>query len=145
VAKKPIVFVVDDEVENVQLMVRTLGATYDVRDFVDARAALEAAKEARPNCVVVDQRMPHMSGVDLLKAIRDAGIQCAGLIVTGYLDDEEVATTRNSGLVFQTIPKPWNVDDLGRQVQLAISSCRFVFGGVPPQDLSGLPWAERPP
>jgi CheY-like chemotaxis protein len=66
----PLILVVDDE-EPVRLLLRdTLELdAYEVRDAVDGPGALESFDERRPDGVILDIRMPRMSGIDVLKEI----------------------------------------------------------------------------
>jgi CheY-like chemotaxis protein len=81
---KPLIFCVDDEPDNLELLARALHGHYVVRTFRDPREALAAVKKEEPVALVVDQRMPSMTGLALLRELRAAGGRAAAIVVTAY-------------------------------------------------------------
>ena len=61
---------------------RRLGFQVDERE--NGMAALEAALAGRFDCFIFDVSMPGMSGIDLLKRVRDRGIQTPALFLTAH-------------------------------------------------------------
>ncbi|MBI5509298.1 MAG: response regulator [Deltaproteobacteria bacterium] len=120
-----LVFVVDDEQGNLDLVARTLRATCQTRTFVESRSMLEAAEKDAPDLVLVDFRMPNTTGVEVLRALRQKGINCPALLVTGFPDMEEVKRARDEGLIFRVITKPWSPPALVANVTLALSLARL--------------------
>ncbi len=66
-----LILVVDDEQSLCDLMAEILKDNYDVIQAYDGKEALEMARQRQPDLVVSDIMMPHMSGVELVKALRD--------------------------------------------------------------------------
>lgn len=65
------VLVVDDEESLCELLAEILSEKYEVIKAYNGKDALELARQRRPDLVISDVMMPHMSGVELLKALRD--------------------------------------------------------------------------
>ena len=124
-APRTIVYVVDDEQSNVDLMFRVLSKTYSVHGFSDPTLALESARRLPPELVLTDFRMPKLNGVELLRALRLAGIRCASLLVTGYADLEELQAAEREKLVSRIIAKPWRIAELKTQADLALGLHRL--------------------
>jgi DNA-binding NtrC family response regulator len=120
-----VVFVVDDEQGNLDLMVRTLGSHAQVHAFADPRVALASAERLRPSVVVTDFRMPNLNGVQLIQEIRKRGVTCTALLVTAFGDLEEVIRARDEKVVNRVISKPWHPADFRAQVELAIKLARL--------------------
>lgn len=70
--------------------------------------------------MITDQRMPQMTGIELLK--RTAGLRphLVRLILTGYTDVETLVEAINSGLVYKYITKPWDNDELRLTISRAL-------------------------
>ena len=61
---------------------------------------------------MTDQRMPEMTGVELLSQVRFAYPQSVRVIFTGYADLKAVIDAVNQGGIFRYLTKPWEPDDL---------------------------------
>jgi two-component system alkaline phosphatase synthesis response regulator PhoP len=85
--------IVDDDVEMRTLLAeyfRRLG--FEVAEKESGPAALQAVSNDRFDCFILDVAMPEMSGIDLLKKMRDRGIDTPALFLTAHdLLDEKVA------------------------------------------------------
>jgi two-component system, OmpR family, alkaline phosphatase synthesis response regulator PhoP len=91
-AKKRLM-IVDDDAEMRTLLAeyfRRLG--FDVSEKENGHAALQAVANDRFDCFILDVAMPEMSGIDLLKKMRDRGIDTPALFLTAHdLLDDKVA------------------------------------------------------
>jgi CheY-like chemotaxis protein len=119
--EKPTLIAVDDEKDNLDLVQRTLIGEYSVTCFTNPKQAIEYAAIHRPAVLIVDYRMPEMTGVELLRALRQKGIDVPALMLTGYAELEEVVRARKEGLVSGIVPKPWHADDLKGCLKLTLS------------------------
>jgi len=124
-SQKPVIFAVDDEQANLDVVIRTLNRGYDVRAFTSPTEALTAARATPPAMMIVDHRMPDMTGVQLVRQLRSAGVECATLMLTAFPELLEVVDAEREKLFFQVIPKPWKPEDLLCQVDLALKSFRL--------------------
>jgi len=107
ISPKALIFAVDDEPANLEMMVRALGRTYDVRPFTDPHEALAAAQLTPPDMMIVDQRMPGLTGIQLLRALKGLHLECATLMVTAYPELTDVVSFESHKQIFRVIPKPW--------------------------------------
>ena len=70
--------------------------------------------------IISDQRMPSMTGIDLLKRTVSVRPQMVKILLTGYTDVGALIEAINSGLVYRYLTKPWNNEDLRVTVSRAI-------------------------
>jgi response regulator RpfG family c-di-GMP phosphodiesterase len=70
--------------------------------------------------LISDQRMPKMSGLDLLKRSADRRPHMVRILLTGYTDLEALVEAVNCGLVYMYVSKPWNNEDLKLRVSRAV-------------------------
>jgi response regulator RpfG family c-di-GMP phosphodiesterase len=114
---------VDDEPQIVQ----SLSLLFDDYDVVTATSGEEALKHFKngntPDVIVSDQRMPMMTGVELLQKVRDISPNTVRILLTGYSDLDAVIDSVNSGEIFRYINKPWNSGKLKDTVALACQFC----------------------
>jgi two-component system, LuxR family, response regulator FixJ len=84
---EPTVFVVDDDEavrESLRWLVRSVGLA--VQAFATAEDFLEAVTPDRPGCLVLDVRMPGMSGLELQQQLATRGVPLPIIMLTGYGD-----------------------------------------------------------
>ncbi|ABI57176.1 response regulator transcription factor [Alkalilimnicola ehrlichii MLHE-1] len=114
------VFVVDDDHavrESICDLMRAHGLS--VRGFSDAWTFLEAVDEQSRGCVVLDVRMPGLSGLGLQKALNARGVELPVIIVTGHGDAETAITAMKHGAV-DFLCKPFRGAELLRKVREAL-------------------------
>jgi FixJ family two-component response regulator len=112
VTEQPPVFVIDDE-EPVRLsltkLLRAMG--YPSRAFASAAAYLESDAMGVDGCLLLDLRMPGMSGVDLVEELSRRGLSAAIIIMTGQADSRSVERLEAFPLI-GFLEKPFSVDQL---------------------------------
>ena len=81
--------------------------------------ALEALDHSPAQVVVSDQRMPEMSGVDLLQAVRDRHPDVVRMMLTGYTEMNVAVDAINRGEIYRLITKPWNDEELKATIRQA--------------------------
>ncbi len=109
---KHAVLIVDDEPENINLLVNVLGDDYQIYEAHDGRTALETLRRHEIHLVLTDQRMPGMTGVELLERIRGIRPDCARILVTAYPDVATAIQAINRGHVHRYIAKPFDSREL---------------------------------
>ena len=121
--EKPVVFVVDDDLDTLALWGRTLRGTYEVVTFEDPNAALAAAVASTPALIITDHRMPNLTGVQLVRKLEEAGVECPTIMVTGFPELVDVVEARDK--VFNIVAKPVRPEDLLACAKIAITSFRL--------------------
>jgi len=82
-----VVHVIDDDEalrESLAFLLRT--AMIEACCYASATAFLEAAPDVRMGCIITDVRMPGLSGIDLLKRLKDQNIKVPVIVITGHAD-----------------------------------------------------------
>ncbi len=120
----PLVYIVDDD-ETVraalQRLLRSVGLETAV--FPSAREFLFHARPERPGCLVLDVRMPEMSGLDLQQVMREAGIELPVIFLTGHGDVPMSVRAMKAGAA-DFLQKPVLEQDLLDAVHRAIARDR---------------------
>ncbi len=107
------ILVVDDEAAIVALLRDDLEqAGFKVVVFTDPRPALEEIKKQKFSVIIVDQRMPQMSGLELLARAYELQPFAARVLITGVLQLDTVINAINKGEVFRFVVKPWLREEL---------------------------------
>ncbi|HVJ80410.1 MAG TPA: hybrid sensor histidine kinase/response regulator [Planctomycetia bacterium] len=118
-AKHPIL-VVDDEPEVLASLRSMFRRDYRVLAADGGQSALSTLKNEDVHVVITDQRMPGMTGTELLAAIRKEHPNVIRLMMTGYSDINSVVGAINEGNVYRYIGKPWDPDELSSVVRQAV-------------------------
>jgi signal transduction histidine kinase len=106
------ILIVDDERENVESLSDFLTDSYRVFGTTSANEAIRIAQENEVDVVMTDQRMPEMTGVELLARIREVSPDTVRLLTTAYADIGTVIDAINKGSIYRYIVKPWDPDEL---------------------------------
>src|SRR5262249_32129547 len=103
---------------------RTILESYGlhVREYASANAFLsDTSTQDIDSCLVLDQHMPDMSGLDLLEQLRARRITIPVVMVTGRADPRLRENALRAGAAF-VLDKPVNDEDLVQTIQLAIAA-----------------------
>ncbi|MEL6331723.1 MAG: response regulator [Cyanobacteria bacterium J06626_26] len=120
---KPKILIVDDEPHNLDLLHRTFYRDLQVLRADSGQAALlSLAQHPDTAAIISDQRMPNMSGTELLLQVAHQHPNIIRIILTGYTDVADLVEAINTGQVFKYITKPWVEDELRAVVQQAIDT-----------------------
>ncbi|MEZ4407209.1 MAG: hybrid sensor histidine kinase/response regulator [Polyangiales bacterium] len=106
------VLVVDDDRENLAVLRAFLDGDYVVHEATDGAAALRVLAEHRVDVVIADQRMPGMTGVDLLEVVSQRYADTAGILLTAFTDTPLLIEAINRARVFRHLRKPWEPGDV---------------------------------
>jgi signal transduction histidine kinase len=112
--------VVDDEPDVLRSIHDLLRRDYRVLTFGRGAEALAALATTEAAVVMTDQRMPEMTGVELLRQVKRLRPETTRLLFTGYADIKAVVDAINEGNVFRYIAKPWEPEDLALVVRQAV-------------------------
>ncbi len=119
------ILIVDDELPNLAVLGSFLDGDYTVHEAGSGDEALAIALTTPIDVVVCDQRMPGMTGVELLHNLREAGIDAPGIILTGYTDTPALIAAINDAHVFRFLRKPWQPEDVVAAVSAASDSVMY--------------------
>ena len=114
------VFVVDDDPavrESLEYLIESVGL--NVASYATAQGFLDAFDPSKPGCLVLDVRMPGISGLDLLDALAERKALLPVIIITGHADVPMAVRAMKTGAV-DFIEKPFNDQVLLDRVQRAI-------------------------
>ncbi len=104
----PTVYVIDDDQavrESLQWLIESVGL--NVQTYENANALLQECEEIRSGCLVVDIRLPGMSGLDLQDRLQAEGCHLPVIIITGH-GDVPVAIRAMKAGAFDFIEKPFS-------------------------------------
>ena len=114
------VHVIDDDEairDSLTFLLRT--ARLDVLSYPSATAFLEALPEANLSCVITDVRMPGMSGIDLLRHLRERKISVPVIVITGHGDIPLAVEAMRIGAI-DFLEKPFDDEVLIASVKTAL-------------------------
>ena len=115
--KKHVVLIVDDERENINLLANILGDDHGIHEARGGEEALAILGKHAVDLILTDERMPGMSGVELLEKVRAARPDCVRMLVTAYPDVANAIQAINRGHVNRYIAKPFD----SRELKLAVA------------------------
>jgi FixJ family two-component response regulator len=119
---RPIVFVIDDDKlirDGLQSLIKSVGLRAET--FASAKDFLEAERPDVPACLVLDVRMPGLSGLDLQEKMNEANIQIPIVFITGH-GDIPMSVRAMKGGAQEFLTKPVRGQDLLDAVQKALAS-----------------------
>jgi len=104
--------VVDDEVDVLDSLRHQFHRGYRVLTAVSGKQAIEYLEHDSVELILTDQRMPGMSGDQLLREARRLQPDAIRMLFTGYADIQAVISAVNEGHIFRYILKPWDSVEL---------------------------------
>ncbi len=115
------VLLVDDEVEMLNAVKRTLRKHFTVDVATGAESALALIKAEETYAVIVsDMQMPGMNGVELLRRVKLLSPDTVRIMLTGNADQKTAVDAVNQGDIFRFLNKPCAPEDLIASISLAI-------------------------
>lgn len=111
--------IVDDEMANLRLLERLFSPAFHCLTASSGIEAIRLLEQHDIAILITDQRMPQMTGLELLKRTAAVRPHMVRILLTGYTDVEALVEAINSGLVYMYITKPWNNEDLKLRVNRA--------------------------
>jgi len=111
-APLPSILVIDDEsgiLETLRILLKNEG--FDVTIAQGGKAGLEALKSSAPDIVLTDVRMPQVTGIDILSAVRQQDPETPVILMTAQASLQTAIQAVNEG-AFYYIQKPFSNDDM---------------------------------
>lgn len=118
----PLVLYVDDEQLNLRVFEANFRSRFRLALASSGADALEilGARSAEIGVIVCDERMPRMSGVELLEEVAAAYPEVMRMLITEYADLDSIMGAVNRGQVMRFIVKPWSKSDLSAALDDAL-------------------------
>jgi two-component system response regulator (stage 0 sporulation protein F) len=101
------ILIVDDQYGIRALLTLALDK-YEVKEAVNGQEALALARSWRPDLMIIDMKMPILSGADTIMALKEVNLNCKIIVMTAYDDNYPFDKTYISGF----ISKPFDIDKL---------------------------------
>jgi DNA-binding NtrC family response regulator len=114
------ILVVDDEQDNLDAFRFNFRKSFDILTASGGAEALQVLEAREVAVVVTDQRMPKMTGVELLREVRVRQPEAVGIILTAFTDVDVLIEAINLGQVYRYITKPWDAKEVRGVLQYAI-------------------------
>ena len=120
--EKHTILLVDDEVNNLQLLRRTLRHDYNILTASNGKEALEIVegKGDEIALIVSDQKMPEMEGTEFLKRVAGEYPDIVKILLTGHLDVDAIVDSINDCHLYQYIVKPFDPEELKMTIDSGI-------------------------
>jgi Nif-specific regulatory protein len=106
------VLVVDDEQDNLDAFRFNFKRTFNIQSVDNGEEALELLKKHDFAVIVTDQRMPKMTGLELLAKAQEFRPDAVGIILTAYTDVDVLMEAINQGTIYRYITKPWDAKEV---------------------------------
>jgi DNA-binding NtrC family response regulator len=118
-ALKHTLLVVDDEMDVCDSVHDLLRREFNVLRARNAEEGLQLMRANEVHIIMTDQRMPKVTGVELLRSIRAGHPQAIRMLFTGYADLDSIISAINQGHIFKFLKKPWRPEELEDAVREA--------------------------
>ena len=109
---KHCLLIVDDEPNVCESVHDLLRREFRVLKAHSAQEGFRLMQEEEVHIVMSDQRMPQISGVELLTSVKARHPQAIRMLFTGFAELESVIAAVNQGHIFQFVRKPWQPEEL---------------------------------
>jgi FixJ family two-component response regulator len=123
-AALPTVFIIDDDHgmrQSIQDLAESVGL--QAESFATGQEFLSSKRTSGPSCLVLDVRLPQMSGLDFQRQLAETGVQIPIIFITGHGDVPMSVKAMKSGAV-EFLTKPFRNQDLLDAMQQAIQRDR---------------------
>lgn len=109
---KHCLLIVDDEPDVCDSVHDLLRREFRVLKAHSAQEGCRIMQEEEVHMVMSDQRMPQITGVELLTSVKTRYPQAVRMLYTGYADLDSIIAAINQGHIYQFIKKPWQPEEL---------------------------------
>src|SRR4051812_24330630 len=106
--ERPSILFVDDEESILNVVSILFRKNYDITVTTDPFKAVELLKTKKFHVIFSDQRMPAMTGIELLRQARGHAPNTIRILLTGYADMDAIVGAINDVEVYRFLEKPWD-------------------------------------
>ena len=114
------ILVVDDNTDILDVLELTFAEDYHIFKAQSAQEALDILSQQEIDLTITDQRMPGMTGVELLEKTLAYNPRMIKILLTGYIDTNDLIKAINQGKVYKYIAKPFSTHELKVIVKRAL-------------------------
>src|SRR5208282_441483 len=117
----PLVAVVDDDIsvrESLESLIRSTGL--EARVFASAEEFLDPPRSREPDCLILDVRLPGMSGIDLHRHLVARNYKVPVVFITAHASDDRARSEAASDWTVAYLTKPFSEDELLDAVNAAL-------------------------
>lgn len=142
--KKGRLLVIDDEERILSALKSLFRDRYHVFATTDGNKALDFLQRYQMHVIISDQRMPVMTGVELLRRSREISPHSVRILLTGYSDLASIVGSINDGEIYRFISKPWDNAELrktvaeGVTIALELANTKSVAAQLPERMEAGI-------
>ena len=119
------ILLVDDEKEILSALYRHFRKDFNCIKALGGEQALVEIEEHKIDLLLCDQRMPKVTGDEVLSYMKEVHPSSIRMLMTGYTDFESLVKSINNGRIYQYVAKPWNIDDLKLTINNALKSLQL--------------------
>jgi DNA-binding NtrC family response regulator len=116
---RPRLLLVDDEPDILDFLERALRRRYQVTRFSDPAAALAAVKVSAFDVLITDQKMPGVSGLELLEVVASLHPDTVRVLLSGFTDVPEIAQAVARSRIHNFVLKPIDSEQLVEAIDTA--------------------------
>jgi response regulator RpfG family c-di-GMP phosphodiesterase len=123
---QPTILIVDDDPGVLCVLRRIVSRNARVLQAACAADALALLEKSAVDVVISDHRMPGMTGIELMEAVRRCAPDTVRVLISANCDVESTADAINDGLISRFVLKPWREEELETVVHLALRDRRLL-------------------
>lgn len=120
-AKRTILYV-DDEESNLRIFKMAFKRQYNVLTALGGMEALEVLRSTHVELIITDQKMPEMTGTELLERVQPEFPDVIRIILTGFADIEAIIKAVNRCGIYKYITKPWDKGEMSLTIDKALET-----------------------
>lgn len=142
--RKARLLIVDDEERILNALKSLFRQRYHVFSTTDGNKALEFLRKYQMHVIISDQRMPIMTGTELLRRSREISPHSVRILLTGYSDLASIVGSINDGEIYRFISKPWDNNELqtivaeGVTIALELADTKTALAELPQKMAAGV-------
>lgn len=121
----PTVLFVDDEPDVLEVLRHLFERRMEVLTAPSGAEALKLLRARPIDLLVTDQKMPEMTGIQLVAQARSEGIDITTILLTAYTQPADLIAAINEGQVYRYVTKPWDINDLTMTVKNALEAVQL--------------------
>ena len=106
------ILLVDDDIGNLENMLFALELSFDIITASSGNEAMEILAREKIAVIVTDQRMPGMTGTELLKRVKETYPHIIRILITAYSDIDAAVMAINKGDIYRYIKKDYPISEI---------------------------------